>query len=216
MIKAVIFDFDGTLVDSVDVIVEAFYLTAKKRGFSVKREDIRKWVGTSGPTIVSKVLGIRDKSFQESFLKECRSKMDELIFEKGWGKVTPNAIETIKELRKRGLKVGVGSGTPKKRLEMFLRHFGILKELDTFAGSDEVKNPKPSPELFILVAERLGVDPKDCLIVGDSVYDVKAGKAMGAKTILLIRDENKGLEVKPDFLVTDLKEVLKILDEITR
>ncbi|MHA1596287.1 MAG: HAD family hydrolase [Candidatus Asgardarchaeia archaeon] len=214
--KAVIFDFDGTLVDSVDVIVEAFYLTAKKRGFSTDREDVRKWVGTSGPTIVRNVLGTSDRSFMEFFLKEWRGKMDELIFEKGWGKVVPNAIETIRELKKMGLKVGVGSGTPKKRLEIFLKHFGILDKLDAFAGSDEVENPKPSPELFILVAKRLGVDPKDCLIVGDSVYDVKAGKAMGAKTVLFMRGRNKNLEVKPDFLITDLREVLRILDEVTR
>ncbi len=101
--------------------------------------------------------------------------------------VFEDAVGAARELRRRGVPVGVASSSPRERLRRTLGRVGLLDFFDVTVSGDEVANGKPAPDMFLLAAERLGVAPEACVAIEDSPPGVASAVAAGMTTIGVMR-----------------------------
>jgi HAD superfamily hydrolase (TIGR01509 family) len=182
---AVIFDCDGTLVDSEPLARSAWARTLEPYGYAVTDADAEATVGLPFPRtheyFAERVeLPAADEIWTAYSGTLFALLDDELVtFE--------DAVEAARELRSRGIPVGVASSSPRERLHRTLARAGLLDAFEVTVAGDEVANGKPAPDMFLRTAERLGVAPADCIVIEDSPPGVQAGIAAGMHTLAVCR-----------------------------
>lgn len=182
---AVIFDCDGTLVDSEPLARSAWARTLEPYGYAVTDADAEATVGLPFPRtheyFAERVeLPAADEIWTAYSGTLFALLDDELVtFE--------DAVEAARVLRSRGIPVGVASSSPRERLHRTLARAGLLDAFEVTVAGDEVANGKPAPDMFLLTAERLGVAPEDCVVIEDSPPGVQAGLAAGMHTVAVCR-----------------------------
>ena len=212
-IKGVIFDMDGTLIDSmwvweeVDVDYVKRYQLVEPEGFYEAIEgmsftDVAKYYKKTFPQIRDSVEQIKADWMEMGY----RLYRDEVELKSG-------VKEFLEELKKRGIKIGIATSNDRDMTEMVLEARGILQEFDAICTSDEVKIGKPAPDVYLKAAEDLGVDPKDCLIFEDVPAALMAGKSAGMKTCAVAdkfsEDQIEKKRALADYFIQDYFEVLK-------
>jgi HAD superfamily hydrolase (TIGR01509 family) len=182
---AVIFDCDGTLVDSEPLARTAWERAMAPYGYAVTDADAEACVGLPFPRVHAyfaerAALPDVDAMWTE-FSGELFTLIDsELV-------LFDDAVEAARALRARGVPVAVASSSPRERLERTLGRAGLLDAFDIVVAGDEVSRGKPAPDMFLLAAERLGVEPGACVVVEDSPPGVQAGRAAGMFTLAVCR-----------------------------
>lgn len=212
-IKGVIFDMDGTLIDSmwvweeVDVDYVKRYQLVEPEGFyeaieGMRFTDVAKYYKKTFPQIRDSVEQIKADWMEMGY----RLYRDEVELKSG-------VKELLEELKKRGIKIGIATSNDRDMTEMVLEARGILQEFDAICTSDEVKIGKPAPDVYLKAAEDLGVDPKDCLIFEDVPAGLMAGKSAGMKTCAVAdkfsEDQIEKKRALADYFIQDYFEVLK-------
>jgi HAD superfamily hydrolase (TIGR01509 family) len=182
---AVIFDCDGTLVDSEPLARRAWELALAPYGYALTDEDAEASVGLPYPRVHAYFAERAELPAAEPFWGEFSGELFALID----SELAPfdDAVEAARELRARGVPVAVASSSPRERLHRTLRRAGLLDAFDVTVAGDEVTNGKPAPDMFLLAAERLGVPPADCVVIEDSPPGVQAGLAAGMTTLAVCR-----------------------------
>lgn len=205
-VKAVIFDFDGTLVDTVGLLSEAWSRAASLMKIEVDPSDVEEYVGLAGPEISLKITG-----GDEAKAKELRRLKDEIYDSQYIGRIRlfEDVEPSLRILRERGVKIAVASSQTTRRLKKYLSLLGVLKMLDVLVGSDTVARRKPAPDIFLKAAGLLGAKPVECFAVGDTCFDCESAKNAGMRFILVSR---KGASCeKADFKVGCLREAVSIV-----
>ena len=215
-LQAVIFDIDGTLLDSIDIMAKAAKRTAEILKSDVDLEAVKGLIGKPPEEIIKKVFKVYDadqiRKIRDIWAKEA----EKLLVKERQGRLFPNAIEVLRWLKENGFKVGLGSSLIRDLIKKIGEAYGFLKYVDAYVGSDEVPHGKPAPDTFLEVARRLRVSPKEAIIVGDTVYDIIAGLRGGFKTILFSTKEITPPNIKPDYIIGDLKEVISIIKKMIK
>ncbi len=182
---AVIFDCDGTLVDSEPLARRAWEQTLAVHGYAPTDADMERSVGLPYPDVHA-YFGERVALPEaEAFWLEYSAALFALID----GTLAPfdDAVGAARELRRRGVLVAVASSSRRERLERTLDRAGLLGEFDVTVAGDEVARGKPEPDMFLVAAERLGRPPGSCIVVEDSPPGVAAGLAAGMVTLAVCR-----------------------------
>jgi HAD superfamily hydrolase (TIGR01509 family) len=203
---AVIFDCDGTVVDSEPLARTAWERSLAAYGYALTDEDAEASVGLPYPRVHAYYAERVELPEPEAFWGEFSGELFALIdsdltrFE--------DAIDAARELRERGIAVAVASSSPRDRLQRTLRRAGLLDAFDVIVAGDEVTNGKPAPDMFLLAARRLGVAPEDCVVIEDSPPGVQAGMAAGMVTIGVVRVPGTeaslaGADLVVDYLTAD-------------
>jgi HAD superfamily hydrolase (TIGR01509 family) len=182
---AVIFDCDGTLVDSEPLARAAWEHALVPYGYTVTEEDVEAGVGLPFPSVYAyfaERVPLPDHDVVwTAFSTELFHLIDTQLvrFE--------DAIAAARELRARGVPVAVASSSPRERLHRTLGRAGLLGAFDVTVAGDEVARGKPAPDMFLLAAKRLGVEPRACVVIEDSPPGVQAGRAAGMVTLAVCR-----------------------------
>jgi HAD superfamily hydrolase (TIGR01509 family) len=182
---AVIFDCDGTLVDSEPLARTAWQRALSPYGYVLTDDDAEASVGLPYPRVHAYFAERVDLPAAEPFWSEFTGELFALIdsdlvrFD--------DAVDAAHELRERGIPVAVASSSPRERLHRTLTRAGLLDAFDVVVAGDEVANGKPAPDMFLLAAERLGVPPGECIVIEDSPPGVQAGLAAGMTTLAVCR-----------------------------
>jgi HAD superfamily hydrolase (TIGR01509 family) len=182
---AVIFDCDGTLVDSEPLARTAWERALAPHGYALTDADAEASVGLPYPRVhayfAERVELPGPEAFWTSFSGELFALIDR--------ELAPfdDAVDAARDLRARGIPVAVASSSPRERLHRTLSRAGLLDAFDVTVAGDEVANGKPAPDMFLLAAERLGAEPADCVVIEDSPPGVQAGVAAGMVTIAVCR-----------------------------
>jgi HAD superfamily hydrolase (TIGR01509 family) len=184
-VTAVIFDCDGTLVDSEPLARHAWERTLEPYGYALTDADAEATVGLPFPRTHAyyaervKLPGV-DEVWSAYSGRLFALIADELV-------VFDDAVDAVRELRARGIPLGVASSSPRERLRRTLSRAGLADAFDVTVAGDEVEHGKPAPDMFLLAAERLDAAPADCVAVEDSPPGVAAARAAGMHTIAVSR-----------------------------
>jgi len=122
-------------------------------------------------------------------------------------KPLPGAIELMKSLRENGFAVALASSAPIENIRLVMRELGIEDSFHAIVSGREVKEGKPSPQGFLLAAEKLGVEPKDCIVIEDAVAGVTAAKKAGMRCIAVTNTHPRESLMEADLVVSTLETV---------
>ena len=214
-IKAVLFDMDGLMVDTESLSTEAFINSAKAQGYNMTKEETLKVLGFTKANIYQFWIDYFQGTNVDGkkLVDDHYEYIENVLYTVGPEKM-PYVEELLKYLRENNYKIAVASSSDTADIKNNLEKTKLEKYIDEIASGAEVENGKPAPDVFLLAAERLDVDPKDCLILEDSKAGIKAGKASGAMVFMVpdMFTVDKECEDTADRILTNLGEVIEILE----
>jgi HAD superfamily hydrolase (TIGR01509 family) len=211
-VKAVVFDMDGLLFDSESVYRDAMFATAAQMGFELPDHLFRRLVGVPWAGNVTMLLEHYGASFDhEAFRKEATRRFHvvadaEICLKAG-------VIEILDELDVLGLPRAVATSSLHPTVQHHLGQHDLLGRFDALVAQGDYARGKPAPDPFLTAAERLGVDPADCLALEDSHNGVRAAHAAGMMTIMVpdLLDATEEMQTLCVRIAHDLHEVRELL-----
>ncbi|MCD6598727.1 MAG: HAD-IA family hydrolase [Bacteroidales bacterium] len=206
MIKAVLFDMDGVLVDSEEFICRAAVLMFKEKGLVVQAEDFIPFVGMGENRYLG---GVAEKYNFPVEIEEIKTRTYEIYGNIILGELEPleGVIDFIATCKQKGLKIAVATSADEVKMKANLAEIGIpVETFDVAVNGLMIKNKKPNPEIFITAARLLGLRAGDCLVVEDAINGVEAGKRAGAKVLGVMTSFTKEQLKEADWLSKDLSD----------
>lgn len=208
-IKGVVFDLDGTLIDSYPLTTLAFKEVLERWGnVELTDDEIYLSFGPSERVIFKRY--VKEDKLEECYLDYVR------IFEKNAEdiKVFEGVKEVLEELKRMEIPAGIFTGRGRELSIKLLQLKGLSQFFKELVSSENVSNPKPHPDGIEEICRRLGIKPSNCLHVGDSFMDIIAGKRAGAITAGALwgtRNLEKLLKEEPCFLLKSPQDILMII-----
>jgi len=211
--RAVIFDMDGTLIDSMGIWVQVDKEYLIKRGITPP-EDIFEDI-EGGNSIVEVAQYFKEKFKIEDTPQEIIAEWTAMVLEHYKIDVVlkPGTLELLEYLKANNIKIGLGTSNSEYLAEIVLKKNGVYDYFDKIiAGCDDIKG-KPFPDIFLKGAEMLEVEPKDCLVVEDVLVGVRAAKNAGMQ-VYAVYDEHakrdlEKIKAEADFYAGDFKTLLE-------
>jgi phosphoglycolate phosphatase len=212
-IKLIMFDLDGTLVDTAQDITNALNFAIKPYDIrSLTAEDTIKLVGEGVSRLVEKVLSAEKmflkKDVMERFIEYYSKHLSDNSKEYPYVRET---LENLTDFRK--AVISNKREAPSKRL---LEELGLSEYFDLIIGSDTVGERKPSPDPILYAVTRLGSNPEESIIVGDSNYDIEAGEKAGVKTIAVSYGyRHRESLTEADYIIDDIRELVPLVNKMS-
>jgi HAD superfamily hydrolase (TIGR01509 family) len=188
MIRAVLFDLDGTLVNSEAQNAESVARVLERRGRPLSDEEREFVIGHGWAEIHHFLVQHGGVDLPLDALMHAAAQERERIVEEEGLNVLPGAVEIVRRLSARHPSTVV-SGSSRAEVEMTLRALGVLDCFPWFIGAEDTSRGKPHPDGYLLAAQRLQVPPADCLVIEDSTAGIRAGRAAGM-TVVAVRAGN--------------------------
>ncbi len=202
--RAVIFDMDGVLVDSEPLYIDMNQKFFRELGADIPVEEHHTFVGISATAMWGY---IREKFALTASVEELIQKEKDLKYQLLRDSALlpmAGATELLAALHSSGVSLALGTSSLRKNASLILEKTNLLQYFDVLTTGEEVKRGKPSPDLFLLAAEKMGRTPQECIVIEDSANGVKAAKAAGMLCIAL-RNPNSGNQdiSEADYIVED-------------
>lgn len=207
MKKGILFDIDGTILDTSEFVFTAVEHTFKTHSLKTTKEEIEN---VKGKPLLEFYKTLFPNQDFEAFAKTHHE------FQVGRyqsGMLFPNVETTLKKLKDSGYKIAAVSNRSNKGLVESLGLNGVLQYFDTIVGTDNVVNPKPHPDHPMQALKNMEILAEDAIMVGDTQTDILAGKNAKIKTVGVTYGwiGNDIKKHNPDFIIDSLPELLKIL-----
>ena len=177
-LRTVLFDLDGTLIDSIRLILESYHHTLAAHQLPARSDE--QWLAGLGTPLM---VQFRDWCDDVERLQAMVATYREYNLAHHDTMVTPypGVVEMVRRIKQAGLRTGLVTSKNRPGALRGLRLIGLEAEMDLVIGADEVANPKPHPEPIHLALERLREAPERAIYVGDSVHDMRSGRAAGVR-----------------------------------
>ena len=207
-IKTVLFDLDGTLIDTNELIIASFDYTFKQFDLSFTREELIEF---NGPSLSETFFAINPERVEEmiqTYREFNISNHDDYV------KIFPNVIETVEQLRNAGIQMGIVTTKGRKVVEMGLSLTKLTPYFETVITLDDVVHPKPHPEPVMKAMQQLSGEVSSTLMVGDNYHDIEAGHNAGIETAGVAwsyKGEDFLATYNPTYMLKDMKDLLKIV-----
>jgi beta-phosphoglucomutase len=207
MIKGVLFDMDGVLVDSEDYICKAAIEMFREKGVVVKADDFQPFVGMGENRYLG---GVAEKYNIKLDVIKAKARTYKIYGEIGGGqlKALPGSIEFLTLCRERGLKVALATSADRIKMEISLKAIGLSeKSFDSTVNGLEIERKKPFPDIYIKASENLGLKPAVCLVIEDAVSGIKAAKGAGCKCLAVTTSFGREALFEADWVCDSLLKV---------
>ena len=180
-LDALIFDLDGTLVDTNAIHVEAFRRAFEAHGYRVPADRIFVEVGKGGDNLVPAIIGREGYNRDGDAIKDAQPKRFAELAAANGIRVFPGAKELIAEAGRRGLKTALATSSNAKQLGVTSKYSGVewAALMDEVVQSDDIESSKPAPDAVQAAVKKLGLSPAQCAMVGDTPYDAEACRHAG-------------------------------------
>jgi HAD superfamily hydrolase (TIGR01509 family) len=182
-IRGVIFDLDGTLVDTNAAHVEAWHRAFADRGYDIPADRIGPHIGKGGDQLVPALLPKEQAEKDGDALRELNGEHFVALAGKVQFNVFPRAVDLLRAVRDRGLTTALATSSKPHHLEATFKSCGIdfRKLVDQPTDAGDADRSKPHPDLISAAADKLGLPPAACVVVGDTPYDGQAARHAGAR-----------------------------------
>lgn len=210
-VDALIFDLDGTLIDSARDLAGSVNHTLKSMGLPEKSlSEVESYIGDGMKTLLERATDTSDAAviqkaidlFKPYYLEHCVDAT----------RLYPGVLEVLDHFR--GKKMALVTNKPEAMTAKTLRHLGILQKFGAVIGGDSTERKKPHPDPVLKSLERIGAEPAKSLMVGDGATDVRAGKAAGLYTCAVtygFKLRSELLKENPDFVLDNITDLIKIV-----
>lgn len=203
-VTTIVFDLDGTLVDSSDAVVEAFNWALQQKGYqAAPAEDVIGTIGTPLPDMFASY--VSPEQDRDEMVALFRDRFRLIYLKKS--QLLPGVAGALSRLAAAGFVLGVATTKPRYFAEPILEHLGVLRYIATVAGAEEVERLKPAPDVLLLVLKRLGKTATEALYVGDRPLDVAAARAADIRVACVLTGHAREAAVRaarPDQVFPDL------------
>lgn len=185
MLTALLFDLDGTLVDTNAAHVEAWVRAFARHGYQVHADRIGPEIGKGGDNLVPDVLGAEAEATDGEALRAASQEEYLRLARERRFRVFDGARALLEELRRRGIRTALATSSGNEHLDATFASAGedLRPLMDVVVGKSDVEHSKPYPDPIIAAVERLGVSPAECAMVGDTPYDALSAKRAGVLTL---------------------------------
>jgi pyrophosphatase PpaX len=215
-LRTLLFDLDGTLIDSVRLILDSYHHTLAAHGLPGRTDD--EWLqGVGTPLRVQFADWKDDPERLEALIATYReynlANHDRMVT------IYPGVLEAMRQVKARGATTGLVTSKNQQGALRGLRLVGLNELIDVMVCADDVENPKPHPEPVERAVRLLGADPTATVYIGDSIHDLRSGRAAGVKTAAVLWGPfgREHLEhAEPDFWLQRPEEIVTFLEEQKR
>jgi pyrophosphatase PpaX len=209
-IETILFDLDGTLIDTNELIIASFTHTVGKYGERpYTREEIIEFIG---PPLVDSLQKVNPNNDVEEMMATYRE--HNYANHEKYVKAYPTVVETIKKLKAAGYQLGIVTTKLSDTAKLGLELTGMADMFEVLIGLDDVVNAKPHPEPILTAIEKLQANPMTTLMVGDNYHDIEAGHNAGVQTAG-VAWTIKGREVleahDPHYMLEQMSDLLQII-----
>lgn len=211
-IDTVLFDFDGTVMNTNDVIINSWQHTFKT--LENREEDVETIVKTFGePLAVTMEKFFPDVPVDQSiniYRSYHYDNFGELI------SLFPGMKELLAELKRRGYKIGMVTSRLRRTTEEGLEKYGVIDYFDTVITADDTDKHKPDPAPIHIALKNLDSVPEKSIMLGDTMFDILCAKNAGVKSVLVswamaVTEEEKNGPDKPDYIIDQAEDLLALL-----
>jgi len=221
MIKAVIFDMDGTIIDSEPIYDKVNEEVYEKYGLDLKQEDHDRHLGANLKDIWTDILDryqVKEEYAHyklEDFMEDHIHSSYQGLAEAEELELMPGVEEWFEFFKDHGYQMIIASSSYSPVIEHIYQRFGLDQYMEGYVGADSIENGKPAPDIFLKAAEKMGVKPQECLVIEDSQHGVNAAHRAGAKVVAFNRaqDESQDLS-QADLIIEEFNQenLQKILE----
>lgn len=209
-ITTLLFDFDGTLLDTNELIIQTFLSVLGKRyPGRFTKEDVLHFIGPS----LKQTFDSIDETLTEDLIKEYRAwnieMHDQMAVE------FDGVVDTLRILKARGLKMAIVSTKRQDIIQQGLKLMGIEDIFEVVIALDDVVNPKPDPEPIVLALKRLNASKEEALMIGDNSHDIDGGHNAGVRTAGVAwtaKGEAYLATFNPTYMLQHISDLLEIVD----
>ena len=207
MTRAILWDMDGVLVNSMEYHYQAYREVLSQYGRDLSREEyLGSLIGLRNYVILRRLLGDLPQEEIERLMAAKEAAFRRRV--EGNVEPLPGAAELVRRAHEAGLKQAIVSSTPCENIELVVDSLGLRSMFDTLVGEEDAQHGKPDPEGFLVAAERLSVPPVDCVVIEDAPEGIAGGKAAGTRCIgvTTTRPPEKLAEAGADLVVASLED----------
>ena len=213
MIKAALFDMDGTITDTEKLNVRFWVEAGKVFGFDVADDDII-FIRSLEAKLCAEYLGRTYPGFDYYEVREERRRLMREHVDRYGIEAKPGVREILDYLRQEGIKIGLATATKYENAERYLKYLGIFDLFDEVICTSMVKRGKPLPDVYLYACERIGAKPEECLAVEDSPNGVRSAHDAGCITVMIpdltpVDEEMRGLIDAEASSLMELRDMLK-------
>jgi beta-phosphoglucomutase len=204
-LEAVVWDLDGVIADTAAYHYLAWRDVFKERGVVYTKEKFMPYFGRRHDTIIKSVLGDVPPEELDAITEEKQRNYRRRVADNI--RAMPGVVTLMKSLYEYGIKSAIASSAVPENIEIILQGLGIADCFQAIVHGMEVKEGKPSPQIFLLAAKKLKVPPGNCVVIEDAIAGVAAARRAGMKCIAVTNSHTKEALKEADLIVDSLGEI---------
>ena len=211
-IRNILFDLDGTLLDTNELIIQSFQYTYKMHlNKQVDKEDIIKNFGEILKITLDREFGEDSEKAIKTYRNFQTGNFEKLIT------IQKGVREGIIELDRQGYKLGIVTSRLNDSAIKGLKHFGLMDYFESIIGSDDTDQHKPDPTPALMALKKLEGKPEETILVGDSPFDILCGKNAGITSVAVgwsALPMDMILKYEPDYVVESMEELMRLVEKL--
>ncbi|MCX7748058.1 MAG: HAD-IA family hydrolase [Clostridia bacterium] len=212
--KAVVFDLDGTLADTIPLTIYSLQEVARHyTGKVLTDQDILDEFGPPDTEIIKKLVNRKSEDCVDAYLKNFSDNFSRFV------KPIEGIPELLGLLHRKGIKIGLFTGRSFRAANMILEKLGLSNQFDIILAGEDTKKPKPDPEGINLALHKLGIETQNAAYVGDFEVDILASREAGVVSVLALWSPNSSKELiqkGPDYYFDRVSDFIEWIEENTK